>query len=870
MSNIANKDGRQLRRADPSTIQDKFLVGYQGWFTCAGDGRPIGPGHHGWLHWFDYPIPDGGRPNLDLWPDVSEYSPSELFPAPGLRLASGEQAYLFSSRHPKTVKRHFHWMALHGVDGAFLQRFVGQCDLERGNEGVRNLRDEVGDRVREAAEQEGRVFAIMYDVAGVDPDRVQRIIEQDWLHLIHERDILDSPSYLREKGKPVVAIWGLGFSHAKHDPAVARAITSFIRDNTPGGAYIVAGTPAHWRTSEHDADPNPEFVNVWLEEFDAISPWTVGRYNTLEDADRFAEEKIKGDVELIRRKNEDFENGRGGKRRVDYIPVVLPGGSGYNLSQGNWSWNGIPRHGGRFLWRQIVNVKRHGVRTIYGAMWDEYDEGTNFLPAVANKRQLPVHEKYKFMALDEDGYDLPPDWYMRICGFAVEGLRGERLILETFPHKELQDYWSSRPHYEDQETTPCASGSGQQKEKESTWEEWNQQDKVGGPAEEVPPPPYTLEATPLSAPLSSMDSVATPTLQLIGSTSPPSPSVAGPSATPPLPLATRPSFSGGSVTEQYNRPQGVPPPVVLSSRPSLVPSHTESSLSRPSPQHSISDLTEEFGRQSLSSSPRPDPPPLHPLHPNASKRPASSQGNLHNSPYSSPLFPSSPNDPAAHFPPSGNPSLFPEPGGFAVQPHINPAPQPPSHAVWPPPEWNVHTSPSPSHGPSPYVQQDTRPQGSGYQPGYMPAYQSPPIAPAHSRPTPPPGGAMFPPSSSSSYPPPSPNHAAGGFQFPAAQPPSGYPGPNAPHMGGPYESYGPGPSAGSSAYPYFSTAPPGPQPYGPSGSTYQQQHSGYAGSAANKPGYLGTALNMIGGAQGAKLQQLAQSTGGKLFNKLKR
>ena len=154
--------GRTLKRADPSTIHDKFLVGYQGWFTCAGDGEPVGPGHHGWLHWFNYPIPDGGRPNTDLWPDTSEYTPSELFPAPGLRYPNGEQAFLFSSRHPKTVQRHFNWMALHGVDGAFLQRFLGQCDIEQGNEGIRKQRDEVGDRVMEAAEKEGRVFAIMY------------------------------------------------------------------------------------------------------------------------------------------------------------------------------------------------------------------------------------------------------------------------------------------------------------------------------------------------------------------------------------------------------------------------------------------------------------------------------------------------------------------------------------------------------------------------------------------------------------------------------------------------------------------------------------------------------------------------------------
>ena len=52
-------------------------------------------------------------------------------------------------------------MAEHGVDGAFLQRFAGQCDLESGNEGIMRIRDEVGDRVKDAAEKEGRVFAIM-------------------------------------------------------------------------------------------------------------------------------------------------------------------------------------------------------------------------------------------------------------------------------------------------------------------------------------------------------------------------------------------------------------------------------------------------------------------------------------------------------------------------------------------------------------------------------------------------------------------------------------------------------------------------------------------------------------------------------------
>ena len=51
---------------------------------------------------------------------------------------------------------------MHGVDGGFLQRFAGQVDFKEGeSSNMRDQRDEIGDRVREAAEKEGRVWAIM-------------------------------------------------------------------------------------------------------------------------------------------------------------------------------------------------------------------------------------------------------------------------------------------------------------------------------------------------------------------------------------------------------------------------------------------------------------------------------------------------------------------------------------------------------------------------------------------------------------------------------------------------------------------------------------------------------------------------------------
>jgi hypothetical protein len=98
---------------------------------------------------------------------------------------------------------------------------------------------------------------------------------------------------------------------------------------------------------------------------------------------------------------------------------------------------------------------------------------------------------------------------MRICGLAAEGLRNERRIHETFPVKELQDYWSSRPRYEDvnPKSKEFRSGSLLSSNKSSddvgggedpggggegqTYQEWLALQREV--KEEVPPPPYTLE-----------------------------------------------------------------------------------------------------------------------------------------------------------------------------------------------------------------------------------------------------------------------------------------------------------------------------------------------------------------------------------------
>lgn len=70
---------------------------------------------------------------------------------------------------------------------------------------------------------------------------MEHVLRVDWEHLMRDKRILDSPYYLRERGHPVVAIWGLGFVEARHDPQMVASIVRHIKSITPGGAYVWGG-----------------------------------------------------------------------------------------------------------------------------------------------------------------------------------------------------------------------------------------------------------------------------------------------------------------------------------------------------------------------------------------------------------------------------------------------------------------------------------------------------------------------------------------------------------------------------------------------------------------------------------------------------
>ena len=61
---------------DVSTLDNKVMAGYQGWFNTPDDGADLG-----WTHWSRSKdkLFGPGNVTVDLWPDVSEYDEDELF-----------------------------------------------------------------------------------------------------------------------------------------------------------------------------------------------------------------------------------------------------------------------------------------------------------------------------------------------------------------------------------------------------------------------------------------------------------------------------------------------------------------------------------------------------------------------------------------------------------------------------------------------------------------------------------------------------------------------------------------------------------------------------------------------------------------------
>lgn len=396
---LAPYSGPSTRGVDTSTLSNKVMCGYQGWFNCEGDGA-----ERGWVHWTKRRgtlSPENAK--IDLWPDVSEYAADERF-ATAFKHADGRTAEVFSPFKRATVLRHFRWMRDYGIDGAFVQRFI--TDL-RDPRALRH-NNTVLAHCREGANQFGRAYVVMYDLSGLGTNRIQEVMD-DWRALRTRMHVTEDPAYLRHRGRPLVAVWGVGFNDGrKYTIEECRRLVEFLKHD---GCSVMLGVPTGFRELNRDATKDPALHDV-IKLADVVSPWTVGRYRGTSEARRHGEKTWQPDVAWC------------AERKLDFLPVVFPGFSWFNMY--GKQFDAIPRLKGQFLWSQFVAAKRAGAGMIYVAMFDEVDEGTAIFKCT---NDTPVSDTAKFLSYE----GLPNDFYLKLTGSGARMLRGELPITETLP-----------------------------------------------------------------------------------------------------------------------------------------------------------------------------------------------------------------------------------------------------------------------------------------------------------------------------------------------------------------------------------------------------------------------------------------------------
>jgi hypothetical protein len=149
-----------------------------------------------------------------------------------------------------------------------------------------------------------------------------------------------------------------------------------------------------------------------------LSPWSVGRLTGNGSADSNGATVSQPDLPATHALG------------VDYMPVVFLGYSFANtnraLGQGFPISNQIPRQCGRFYWRQVYDALGTGATMLYGAMFDELNEGTAMFKMLPDATGGPVQgipAGYSFVTLDADGCPLPSDWYLSLTDAATVAVR---------------------------------------------------------------------------------------------------------------------------------------------------------------------------------------------------------------------------------------------------------------------------------------------------------------------------------------------------------------------------------------------------------------------------------------------------------------
>jgi len=369
-------------------VVGKVTVGYQGWFSAAGDGSPF----NSWQH-TDY----------ESWPDMREYTASYgnmPFNQGGVgqppytgNLGNGEPARMFSSYDQQVSNIHCLWMQQNGIDCIALQRF-GSATIP--NTPKKAFFDGILTHMKTAAETYGRKFYVMYDCNATDA------IDTDWTNtIINTLHLTSSSAYAYQNGKPVVCLYGIG----KDSRGTAADWLTKINWFKNQGCYVIVAT--FW------GFPDKADYYAPVNAGDMVLPWAVGRVPNSDFQGQYTKDLTYG-------------NAHG----LDIQEDIFPGFS-YNNSNTSKPFNEVPRLHGDFMWKLFVAAKNAGVTSIYISMFDEINEGTQIMKTAEDASMIPAGKQ--FLTLDADGTHVSSDFYLRLTNDGGKMIKGLIPLTTTVP-----------------------------------------------------------------------------------------------------------------------------------------------------------------------------------------------------------------------------------------------------------------------------------------------------------------------------------------------------------------------------------------------------------------------------------------------------
>lgn len=407
-------------------FKGKSFAGYQIWHEAGAKASD-------WVHWTYGHVPGpgfhlSGGVDVSSYPDVTEYDPSLLFSTNLGNLGDGRPSGLYHSKKAAIINKQMKWLQDVDFDGVAIQRFVGGIGKSITISDESHLSN-----VKNACEATGHLFYICYDLNGTDATILDRM-KKDWVYEIEQiRALTSSDNYATVNGKPVVEIWGVGYSMAT--AAQCASLISFLQGR---GCYVIGGTPRDWRTS-----PAAGFSTIFTS-LDCISPWTVGAYGDINGANSYKTSFMVGD------KSYCDTNG------MDYLPVAFAGSA--NWLSSNLSFSQTDRKGGMLLWTQVLNAKSLGLTSVYYAMLDEFEESTNLIKGAVDYFDLPVNQYFE--TFSKNGIWVSSDYYLRLSAYTSKMLRGEKPVTSTIPVAYSEGPIYYRNSFESRYTSINTNGEG--------------------------------------------------------------------------------------------------------------------------------------------------------------------------------------------------------------------------------------------------------------------------------------------------------------------------------------------------------------------------------------------------------------------------